>query len=204
MENETEATVEATEETTEETSTEETNEESTTKEKPEETTQQEEKPKETPEERASRLLRQTNQARKKLGLPPLSEEKPKEKTEKRKETTSGLDETQLDYLDLKGITEKEDITIIESVINRTGQSLRDALKDDYVVSKLKANKDSRDIKDAMPGTGQRGAPTQNKDVAWWVAENERSGKLPDDFELRKKVVEAKERRFSNQTPPWKK
>lgn len=37
---------------------------------------QPEKPAETPEDRASRLLRQTNQARKKLGLPPVGEVKP--------------------------------------------------------------------------------------------------------------------------------
>lgn len=53
-----------------------------------------EKPIESPEAKLARLERQTAQLKKKLGVEPKPESKP----------TGKLDETQLDYLDLKGVS----------------------------------------------------------------------------------------------------
>lgn len=55
-------------------------------------------PVESPEAKLARLKRQTAQLEKKLGV---VEEKPESKP------TGKLDETQLDYLDLKGISERK-------------------------------------------------------------------------------------------------
>lgn len=118
--------------------------------------------------------------------------------------TGDLDETALDYLDLKGVSEPEDIELIESVVKKTGQTVRQALKDDYVISKLASLKQAREIKIATPGSSRRAGQASTGDVDYWLAENERTGKLPEDFELRKKVVEAKERRFGDNAPPWRK
>jgi len=135
---------------------------------------------ETPEARAARLLRQTNQARKKAGLPPLSEAqvaKDEAKVETTR-TTGELDETQLDYLDLKGYTEQEDIEIIQTVMQKTGKGLRETLKDDYVISKLKDNKQAREVKAATPSSTKRAGNNINDSEDYWYQKYERDGKLP--------------------------
>lgn len=126
-------------------------------------------------------------------------------TSKKLEATTGeLSETQLDYLDLKGINDDEDISLIQSVMKRTGQTVRQALSDDYVKSRLAQNLESRKAKNAMPSSTRRTGQADNNDVDYWVAENERSGKLPDSFDLRQKVIAAKESKLGNdRIPPWR-
>jgi len=127
-----------------------------------------------------------------------------ETTKKLEATTGELSETQLDYLDLKGITEDEDIAVIQSVMKRTGTTVRRALADDYVQAKLKANAEARAAKNAMPSSTRRTGQAESNNVDYWLAENERTGKLPDDFELRTKVIEAKQARAGDdKTPPWR-
>lgn len=129
--------------------------------------------------------------------------KPETKTETKVEpkATGELDETALDYLDLKGVTEQEDIDIIESVIKRTGQTVRQALKDDYVVAKLKANQDKRAVQQAMPsGTKRGGDQSQGLEAA--IAKFERTGELPKDFALKTKVVNAIVDKENTNKPSW--
>jgi hypothetical protein len=114
-----------------------------------------------------------------------------------------LDQNALDYLDAKGITEQEDIDIIEAVAKRTGKTAGEALKDDYVVSKLSANKQKREVQNATPSSTRRSGQAQTDSVEHALAEYERSGKLPDSFELRTKVVEAKAAKQSDTVPPWR-
>lgn len=121
--------------------------------------------------------------------------------EQLKAKTGELDETQLDYLDLKGISEEEDIAIIQKVIQRTGQTVRQALKDDYVLDKLKANQQKREVKDAMPsGTKRSGAGGEGFDAA--LAKFEQTGELPKDYALRTKVVNAAVERTNTNKPAW--
>ena len=74
---------------------------------------------------------------------------------KNEQKTGGLDETQLDYLDLKGFTDDADVKIVENIVKKTGQTVRQALKDDYVISKLTANKAKRDVREATPSGTRR-------------------------------------------------
>lgn len=115
--------------------------------------------------------------------------------------TDELDETQLDYLDLKGITESEDVKVIEAIIKRTGMTVREALKDDYVTSKLKANQEAREVKNAMPSSTKRGeSQSDGFDIA--LAKFEKDGTLPNDFEMRKRVVNARLDKESGNKPAW--
>ena len=83
---------------------------------------------------------------------------PKVEPVKKEPNTGELDETALDFLDLKGITEDDDIALIENIIAKTGQTVRQALKDEYVVSKLESLKQAREVKAATPsGTKRSGA-----------------------------------------------
>lgn len=122
--------------------------------------------------------------------------------EELKAKTGELDEMQLDYLELKGVTEPEDIEVIQKVMQRTGQTMRQALKDDYVVSKLEANKTKRDVANATPSNTKRsGGNAMGAEAA--LARYEATGELPADFELRSQVINMKEAKESGTLPPWR-
>lgn len=128
--------------------------------------------------------------------------KPKEELKvEEKPQSEGLDETQLDYLDLKGITEDEDVKIIEKIVAKTGMTVRQALKDEYVIDKLKTNKDQRDVKDATPSSTRRTGQTSGT-LEQAIVKFERDGTLPDDFELRSKVVNAVVDKKNGNKPNW--
>src|SRR3990167_1609862 len=125
------------------------------------------------------------------------------KPEPKPSPTGELDETQLDYLDLKGITEDEDIEIIKNVVKKTGQTVRQALMDEYIISKLDSNKQARDVKNATPSATRRGG-NQTTDIAQALAKFEQTGELPDDFTLRSQVVNAKADKENSNKPAWHK
>ncbi len=152
----------------------------------------EEKPTESPEAKLARLKRQTAQLEKKLGV---AESKPESKP------SGKLDETQLDYLDLKGISEAEDLTVIETVMKNTGKSLRDALKDPYVVATLDDNRGARTVRGAIPGASKRPGVESNS-VDLHVNRFNSTGQLPKDFDTASKVVDAITARNSDRSPRW--
>ncbi len=119
--------------------------------------------------------------------------------------TGELDETQLDYLDLKGISESEDLKIIERHIKNTGETVRQALKDDYVVKKLEANKSQREVKEATPSSTKRSGSGGGNDLAIALAKYEQSGlkELPSDFALRSAVVNAMAHKMNPNKPSWR-
>ncbi len=120
--------------------------------------------------------------------------------------TGELDETQLDYLDLKGISEAEDIKIIEDIVKKTGMTVRQALKDDYVIKKLEANKATREVKDATPGSTKRAGSGQTDSFELALAKYKQSNfdpdSLPSDFTLRSKIVNAIAEETSPNKPGW--
>ncbi len=156
-----------------------------------------EKPKRTPEEELEHLEGRRNRLLKKLGRVDPTPPKPAP-------PPSELDETQLELLDFKGINEQDDIDVIQKVMKNTGQTLRQALKDDYVVNKLAALKADRDLKAATPSSTKRGSAGHVDDFDKAYDKFERTGELPKDFELRSRIVDAKERKEGNQSPPWRK
>lgn len=119
--------------------------------------------------------------------------------------TSTLDETALDYLDLKGISESEDIKVIEGIIKKTGMTVREALKDDYVTTKLAANKSAREVKDATPSSTKRGGSQTDsleRAIAKYEASGLKSEGLPEDFTLRAAVVNAMAAKQDSNKPSW--
>ena len=115
--------------------------------------------------------------------------------------TDELSETQLDYLDLKGVTEAEDIDVIQKVVQRTGQTVRQALGDEYVISKLAANKGKRDVQNATPSNMKR-AGGQVGDVASAAAKFKETGILPEDRALANAVVDSIAKAGNDRLPPW--
>ncbi len=144
----------------------------------------------------------TKASEKKVEKDKPKDEPPKEPV-KKEPNTNELDENALDFLDLKGIEEDEDITLIEDIVAKTGQTVRQALKDEYVISKLKTNKDAREVKAATPsGTKRGGATGDTLELA--LAKYESTGEYPDDFELRSKVINKLEEKSSTSVPGYRK
>ena len=126
------------------------------------------------------------------------------RTEAKLEATTGeLSETQLDYLDLKGINDDEDIAVIQNVMKRAGLTVRQALNDDYVKSKLEANAETRKTRAATPSSTKRTGQADTTDLSFALARYEQTGELPKDFALRAKVIEAKASKESDSIPPWR-
>ncbi len=175
---------------------EEVDSEETTTEEPQDTKEEPkvEKQKETPEAKQARLTRELKQLNKKLGV--------KEESVPSKQKTSGLDEAQLDYLDLKGYSDDDEIAVIQSVVEKTGLSVRDALKDEYVQSKLASLKAAREVKDATPSSTRRSTGASADSVAAAVAKFEKSGIMPDDFDMKIKVIDALAAKTNTNKPSW--
>lgn len=116
--------------------------------------------------------------------------------------TGKLDETQLDYLDLKGISDQDEIDIIERIVAKTGQTVRQALKDDYVVAKLESLRAEKEVKDATPSSTKRSGSGTGDNLATALAKFNKDGTLPDDYTLRTAVVNALEKQSSGNAPSW--
>ena len=119
-----------------------------------------------------------------------------------KQKTGELDETQLDYLDLKGITDQDEIDLIQKVMRSTGQTVRQALKDEYVVDRLEKLRAQREVKNATPSSTKRSGSGQANDLALAISKFEQTGQLPEDFTLRSAVVNAMEARTNGNKPAW--
>ena len=131
-----------------------------------------------------------------------AELKPEEKVVPQSKTGE-LDDNALDYLDLKGVTESEDIKIIEDIVKKTGMTVRQALKDDYVVAKLETNKKAREVANATPSATKRGSGSSAQDVDSAITKFELTGELPADYELRSAVVNKMEEKTNKSLPSWK-
>lgn len=134
----------------------------------------------------------------------LEKSKIDQKVEKKLQEKAGeLDETQLDYLDLKGVTDSDEIEVIQKVIAKTGMTVRQALKDDYVVNRLEAIRAEKAVSRATPSSTKRGGSSQGTDVAAALAKYEQTGELPADFELRSAVVNRLEAKTNVTVPAWR-
>ena len=156
---------------------------------------------ESTEESHSELKARLARAEKKIERMKLDAKVEKKVESTLKEKTGELDENALDFLDLKGITESEDVEVVENIVRKTGMTVRQALKDDYVTAKLEANKKAREVSSATPGNSKR-TGGQSNDLASALAKFEQTNVLPDDFELRTKVVNEVVNKKNGNKPSW--
>lgn len=129
------------------------------------------------------------------------------KSPSKPQSTGELDENALDFLDLKGITETEDVKVIENIVKKTGITVRQALKDEYVLSKLESNKAAREVKDATPSSIRRSGSGAGNDLSLAIAKYRQAGfdssALPSDYVLRTQVINAIEQETTPNKPGWK-
>jgi len=166
--------------------TEEEEEEGDEPEKDEKPDNKDEKPVETPEAKAARLLRQTNQARKKLGLEPLTEGKPDKKASKKSDE---LDYGEKAFLIANGIKEADEMELVQEVMKSTGKSLDEVVGSRFFQAELKEMQEDKATAEATPKGSKRGNNSASNTVEYWIAK----GELPpkDQRELRAKVVNAR-------------
>jgi hypothetical protein len=125
-------------------------------------------------------------------------------TAQKLETTAGeLEAAQLDFFDLKGYTDADEVAIFQNIMKRTGMSHREVIKDEYALSKVEAIRKDKQVKNAMPSSTKRTGQTETNDVDFHLARYEASGELPKDFAMRAKVIEAKAQKSSDTVPPWR-
>jgi hypothetical protein len=133
------------------------------------------------------LKQQGINKRLKTKLDKIKEPKLPEKPEAKNSSELGYGE--LAYLAAKNIEFDEQIEFIESVMKKTGDTLKVVLKDDFVLNKLKTLEDAKKVKEATPSNSKRSNSTPRDEVDYWLAR----GEMPpaDKPELRRKYVNAK-------------
>jgi len=132
---------------------------------------------------------------------PENEPAPVESPKKPEAQQANLDETQLDYFDLKGYSDSDEVEVFHKIMLKTGMSPREVLKDEYALAKVRAIRDEKAVKDATPSSTKRGG-SQTGDLAQALAKFEQTGELPDDFALRSAVVNAKADKENTNKPTW--
>jgi hypothetical protein len=117
--------------------------------------------------------------------------------------TGDLDKADYAYFAAKGYDNDEDIEFLQSKMSKWDMNAREILKDEDVIKKLAANKIERDVRAATPGSMKRASSGTIDNVDYWLAKYEQTGELPDNFELRSAVVNAKVDRESPNKPSWR-
>ena len=154
------------------------------------------KPKRTPEEQLAYLEGRTQRLRKKLGLVE-ARKKPEAKE------SDELSDAQYAYLAAKGIEDEDDVDFIHTQMKKWDKTLREVLKDEDVQTKLKGIRIERDVKKAMPASTKRAGSGGTDNLDYWTAKYDQTGELPDDFDLRTAVIDAKVAKSSPNRPPWR-
>ncbi len=160
-----------------------------------------EKAKETPEAKLARIEREAKQLRKKLGKEEPEVKAPPKAESKKESNPSELDEAVLDFFELKGYEDPDQVEVFTNIMKKTGMTHREVIKDEYALAKVKAIQEEKAVKDATPSSTKRGG-SQTNDVETAIAKFEQTGKYPDDFELRAKVVNALAEKSNQNKPSW--
>lgn len=168
----------------------------------EELTPEEELPEDTTDWRAEAIKARRIAGRLRNKLTKATETKKPEPATIPRQNTGALDETQLEFFDLKGFSDPDEIEIFSKVMQKTGMSAREAVRDEWALGKVTALRQSREVKAATPSaTNRSGNATNTFEAA--LDKYRRTNELPTDFELASKVINARLKEESVNTPPWR-
>jgi hypothetical protein len=155
----------------------------------EEPNEQSQKPRESDEARASRLLRQTNQARKRLGLAPLkdsSDESTKVEAKAKDTKSDGLDYGQKAFAVANGVKGKEELALVQEYMDM-GKELEDIFDNRHFQNDLKDLRDGKEANAAIPKTTKRTGNKTADTVDYWLSKP--FEEVPQN--MRSKVLEAR-------------
>jgi hypothetical protein len=109
------------------------------------------------------------------------------------QTSNEPDYAKLAFLKAENVTHPDDQKIVTDEANRLKLPLTDVLQMEHIQSKLKAQKDEREVKSNTPKGNRRGSSKTQEDVDYWVNKEKKGGgyETPDDLELAEKVINAR-------------
>lgn len=194
MQIDTETTVDTTAADTDTTTDTDTQTEDTTTSKDTTDTTKDTKPQETDEQKLARYERQAKQLRKKLGK---ETDTSTDKTTK-KSKTSEFDYGQKAFLIANGIKGADEMQLAREVMEETGKSDLEALVESkYFQARLKEFREDAAAEAAMPKGTRKTAATSKDSVEYWIAKGELPPDTPENTELRRKVVNAKQQKATS-------
>lgn len=113
-------------------------------------------------------------------------EKP-EPTPEPQTKTNDFDYGELAFLTAKGFESEDEVEFLKTLQKNTGRELKDLVNDEYAVAKIKSMRDAKAVQDATPSGTKRSTQSASDTVEYWLAK----GELPEDTDLRRKVVNAR-------------
>lgn len=117
------------------------------------------------------------------------------KEKKPSKQSEGLDYGVKAFLVANGLKGEQEFKLAQEFSRNTGKSLDDVIDSKYFQQELADYREQKTTQDAsIKGRGKTSNVAQN-DVEYWLAKP--FGELPDDFELRSKVVKARRAKSKN-------
>lgn len=103
--------------------------------------------------------------------------------------SNDLDYGQKAFLVANGIKGNDEIKLVQDFIRNTGKALDDVIDSKFFQAELNEMRELKKSANANLKSSNRNSNSANDQVEYWLAKP--FGELPDDFELRKKVVKAR-------------
>lgn len=110
--------------------------------------------------------------------------------------TGDFDYAQKAYLVANGVKGNDEMKLVKEIMSNTGRSLDQVLESKYFTAELNEMREMRKTQDAIPNNSKRTTQSGKDSVEYWLAK----GELPEDRELRSKVVKAKWKSSSSVNP----
>lgn len=110
--------------------------------------------------------------------------------------TGEFDYGQKAFLVANGVKSSDEMNLVKEIMKDTGKSLDQVLESKYFTKELEELREVRKTSSAVPSNSKRSNNTSRDSVDYWIAK----GELPEDRELRSKVVKAKWQKSSSVNP----
>jgi len=110
-----------------------------------------------------------------------------ERTPKESKKSDELDYGQKAYLVANDIKSADEIKLVQTVMKDTGKTLEQVLESKYFQAELKEKRDLKVTDEATPTNSKRSNQGVKDSVDYWIAK----GELPEDRELKMKVIAAR-------------
>lgn len=110
--------------------------------------------------------------------------------------TGEFDYGQKAFLVANGVKSSDEMGLVKDIMKDTGKSLDQVLESKYFTKELEELREARKTSNAIPSNSKRSNNTSRDSVDYWLAK----GELPEDRELRSKVVKAKWQKSSSVNP----
>ena len=110
--------------------------------------------------------------------------------------TGDFDYGQKAFLVANGVKSSDEMSLVKEIMKDTGKNLDQVLESKYFTRELEELREARKTASAIPNSSKRSNNSSRDSVEYWVAK----GELPEDRELRSKVVKAKWKNSSSVNP----